>query len=504
MQRRQFFTLAAASAALAGCQFSQLPVFSTPAIPDLAQWQALQQQLSGTLLFHDAADFDRLKKAANARYDAVPTAVIIRCNNTADVQHSIRFIALHRLPFAVRSGGHSYTGLSSTPGVLLDIGALDQVQLTGDIASIGAGAKLGDVYATLGQQQRSIPAGSCASVGIAGLVLGGGLGIADRVHGLTCDALLQVELVTADGELLLCDQQNHPELFWALRGGGGGQFGIATRFTLQTFATAPIRNYIGRYPLSEGPGVLANWQRWLSTLPDEVWSQATIWFNGQPDSTPEIQLRVCGIGQPVLVSQQWQRLADLLSGFWSDIDMQDHQYLDFMLNDCDNMEMPQCKLPNQHASGQLKRVAMAGSSDIFQRYLPKAGLQQLLLAIEKRHQAGFRGGVMLTAMGGAIGRTSLQQSVFAHRDALLSAQYLFSGPVGTPETMLLEGEIWVHQMRKLMRRWSTGGAYVNYTDGRLKNWAKAYYGGQYPQLRRIKSRYDPGNLFRFPQSIEPA
>lgn len=504
MQRRQFLALTTLSFAGAGCQISQLPDLPAHSAPDHQSWQQLQQTLQGDVLFRSADGFDRLKKAANARYDETPTAVIIRCTSTADVQQAVRFISQHQLPFAVRSGGHSYTGLSSTSGVLLDIGLLNQIHLANNIASIGAGAKLGDVYATLGQQQRSIPAGSCASVGIAGLVLGGGLGIVDRRFGLTCDALRRVELVTATGEVIYCSASEHPELFWALRGGGGGQFGVATHFEFDTFATAPIRNFIGRYPLADGNKVLAIWQEWLKTLPDAIWSQATIWFNGQPNSKPEIQLRACSMGHPTLLSEYWHQLALKLAGVWSEVDMQDHQYLDFMLSDCDGMEMPECKLPNQDERGQLKRVAMAGSSDIFNDYLPLSALHHLLNAIRKRHRDGFRGGLMLTSMGGAIRNTSSQSSVFAHRAAVLSAQYLFSGPVGTPEAMVQEGAIWVNQMRKQMRPWSTNGAYLNYTDALIRDWPQAYYGDHYVALQQLKRQYDPNHLFRFAQSIQPA
>ena len=503
MQRRQFLALTTATLAVAGCQFNQIPEPALSTLPDLNSWQQLQAKLQGDLLFQSADGFERLKKAANARYDEIPTAVIIRCKTAADVQHAIRFIRQYQLPFALRSGGHSYTGLSSTSGVLLDTGLLNQLSLHHHIASIGAGAKLGDVYARLGQEQRSIPAGSCASVGIAGLVLGGGLGIADRRFGLTCDALRRVELVTATGELIYCSASEHPALFWALRGGGGGQFGIATHFEFDTFATAPIRNYIGRYPLKDGNKVLSVWQQWLKKLPDEIWTQATVWFNGQKDAKPEIQLRACSMGHPALLSQHWHLLVLQLGNIWAEVDMQDHQYLDFMLTDCDGLEMPECKLPNQDERGQLKRVAMAGSSDIFNDYLPLSALHHLLNAIRKRHADGFRGGLMLTSMGGAISRVPAAESAFAHRAAVLSAQYLFSGPVGTPESMLQEGAVWVNQMRQQMRPWSTNGAYLNYTDALIKDWPQAYYGDNYVALQQLKRQYDPTNLFRFAQSIQP-
>ncbi len=504
MQRRAFLGFSVLTlATLSGCSVMPALPSASQNEPEPQDWQQLASQFQGELLLPDSEHFDRLRKAANARYDEVVPALIMRCKNASDVQLAVNFVRNFALPFVVRSGGHSYTGLSSTQGVLIDVGLMQQIELVGDIAIIGSGAKLGDVYATLGRHHRSIPAGSCASVGIAGLVQGGGLGVADRRYGLSCDALQSIDIVTADGELRHCSAIEHADLFWALRGGGGGQFGIVTQLQMQTFPTAPVRNYIGRYPLKHGLQVLQNWQLWLSELPDDIWSQATIWFNGQQNE-PEIQIRACAIGEPLLLTRHWQQLEQRLIGIWSELDMQDHQYLDFMLTDCAGLEMPQCKLPNQDEAGVLKRVAMAGSSDIFSRYLHTAALKTLLREIEKRHQNGHRGGVMLTAMGGAIQKLKHDDTAFAHRQAVLSAQYLMSGPVGSPESLLQEGAVWVNRMRHLMKTWSSGGAYLNYTDALLKNWQQAYYGDHYARLQQIKGRYDPKQLFRFAQGIKPA
>lgn len=495
MQRRTFLRLSAATIATgAGC--TQHPSEHTAPLPSAWDWQELHQALQGDVLLPDHADFARIAKSANARYDDQIPAAMIRCANSQDVQLSVLFLRRFQLPFAVRGGGHCYTGGSSTQGVLLDMSGLSAISLQDDVATIGAGAKLGDIYATLGAAGRSIPAGSCVSVGISGLALGGGLGIADRQFGLTCDAILRIRLVTADGKLLDCDANQHSELFWALCGGGGGQFGIVTEFVFQTFATAPIRNYIGRYPLADGETVLGEWQDWLQQLPNEVWSQATIWFSGNPNRPPEIQIRACSIGFPQLLTQHWQQLELRLAGVWSDLDMQDHRYLDFMLSDCAGLDQDQCKLPNQHSAGLLRRSAMTGSSDLFHHTIPASGLTQLLTAIRHRHQQGFRGGVMLTIMGGAIQHRAHHDTAFAHRKAILSAQYVVINPVGTAETVLAEAAQWSNQMRAVMKPWSSGGAYLNYSDSLLRDWGKAYYGDHYSRLQKIKQQYDPQLLFQ--------
>ena len=151
--------------------------------------------------------------------------------------HTIRWARRHRVHLVPRSGGHSYGGYSTTSGVVLDVSRLSQVCVSGGRAVVGAGALLVDVYAALAAHGRMIPAGTCPSVGIAGLTLGGGHGYASRKLGLACDALTALTIVTASGEVRHCDARRHADLFWACRGGGGGNFGVVTSFT---FRTTPV------------------------------------------------------------------------------------------------------------------------------------------------------------------------------------------------------------------------------------------------------------------------
>lgn len=505
MLRRKFLGLCSAIptlSVLAGCAQRLPQIQSVAPLPSAEDWAQLQGNLQGDILFAEHPDFQWRARSANSRYDDKVPALIARPANSSDVQQLVRFIAQFKLPFAIRGGGHSYTGLSSTAGVLLDLGALNQIKLEQEIAVIGAGATLGNVYATLGQSERSIPAGSCAGVGIAGLVQGGGLGIADRLYGLSCDALQEAELVTADGELRRCNARENSDLYWAIRGGGGGQFGVLTSLKMQTFPSAPVRNYIGRYPLKDGELVLQEWQRWAVKLPDTVWTQLAIWVNGNSKNAPEIQIRCCSIGHQAVVTAAWQQLEKRLSSLWGDVDMQDHQYLDFMLSDCKGLDTNQCKLPTQHAEGRLKRVAMAGSSDMFNKILDQAGCQALLTALRRRASQGQTGAVLLTLMGGAIADKPRDFNAFAHRQALFSAQYLSIHPEHSSETLLAKSADWCHQMRYQMRRWSSGGAYLNYTDALMKHPAQAYYASHYAKLQQIKRRYDPQGLFRQAQGIK--
>lgn len=503
MDRRHFLALSStiALATAAGCQFS--PATS---LPEASDWQQLKANFSGQLLFPADAGFSRFYKAANSRYDSIVPAVIARCVNTTDVQLVLAFAKKYQLPITGRSGGHNYAGYSSTKGILLDLALMADIQLEpeDDTAWIGAGAKLGDIYDQLSKKGRSIPGGSCVGVGIAGLTQGGGFGIADRLYGLTCDALLEAEVVTVDGDVLRCNEQQNADLFWGLRGGGGGQFGIVTRMKFQTFATTDILSCHAYFALKDALPVLNLWQHWSRQLPEALWSQAALWWSGEPGHEPQLQIRVTSLGQIKLLQQQWVNWLRRLPVQPVEQDVVLHNYREYMLTDCAGLEMPECKLPHQSEQAKLKRVAMAGSSDFFNQTISKAGLEALLGQVQQRQQQGLSGGILLTLMGGAISSVPADHTAFAHRDALFSAQYLVSRPVGADEKLMRGAALWVNHMRTVMQPYSTGGAYLNYTDALIKNWSEAYYGKHYEKLQQLKGRYDPDQLLRFAQGIKPA
>lgn len=489
------------SLSLMACQ-SRSELNNTPLLsPSFGDWRQLKTALQGDLLFPDASEYVWRAKPANSWFDHITPACILCPKNVADVQLVIKFLQQFSLPFAVRGGGHSYIGASTTAGVLVDMHYFAELNWQEGELQVGAGRTLGDIYRYLGQFEQSIPAGSCASVGVVGLVSGGGLGIADRVHGLTCDALLSVEVVLADGRVLHCDAQQHADFYWAIRGGCAANFGIITSLRFKTFQSAPIRNYIARYKLSDAEFVLQEWQKWSLQLPDSVWTQAAIWVSRDSGDEPEIQIRSCSIGDLVAVTGAWQQLELRLAKLWSNIDVQDHQYLDFMLADCKSLETEMCKLPHQSEQAQLKRVAMAGSCDLFNKPLGKKGISTLVTAMKKMHRQQQSCAVLFTLMGGTIARVAPDATAFAHRDALFSAQYLQIYPAGTSQELCNKALQWTHGMRNLMRPWSSGRSYVNYPDKLMKAPQQSYYGQNYPKLQRVKQQYDPKRFFKPPQGI---
>ena len=495
MDRRQFLALGSTAllgTGLTGCGGSDTSTTSPPPPPPPPppgpHWNAQRAQLQGELLLPADADVARVRLVANARYDAVFPVAVARCASASDVAAALGFAQQQKLAFTARSGGHSYLGASGGPGLVIDVGSMDGVQLAGELATVGAGAQLTDVYDALITAGCCIPSGSCVSVGIAGITLGGGVGVVDRAHGLSCDALVSARVVTADGQQLDCSATENADLFWALRGGGGGQMGIVTSLTFQTHAVEGLTQFSASFPLVDLPAVLAAWQAWPTTLPDRIWSQLVLSGLG-------VYLWGIGIGDEAFVQPYWDDLLARIGRTPDATDLQARTYRDVMLGTCASLTVAQCHLPSQDGEGRLRRAAMAASSDFFDAPLDAAGIDALAQAVQQRRDSGSSGAVLLNLMGGAAGRVARDATAFPHRAALFSAQYVAEYAPGTDAAALDEAAAWAHGMRTTMQAWSTGLAYVNYLDGLLENPAQAYFGGNLAQLREIKQRYDPAGVF---------
>ncbi|HEV2591988.1 MAG TPA: FAD-dependent oxidoreductase, partial [Gaiellaceae bacterium] len=194
----------------------------------------LRKTFRGQILTAGSSAYEKARVPYNLNYASVHPLAVVRPVDAKDVAAVVKWAAKEHVQVVARSGGHSYGGYSTTPGVVVDLAMLSHVAVTGNKAVIGPGARLGIVYATLAQHGLAVPAGTCPSVGVGGHALGGGFGLASRAWGLLCDNVLGVQIVTADGSVREVDAKHHADLYWACRGGGGGNFGIATRFTTRT------------------------------------------------------------------------------------------------------------------------------------------------------------------------------------------------------------------------------------------------------------------------------
>ena len=447
--------------------------------------------------------YDGARVLYNTRFDGLRPQAVARCASVADVQACVAFARRSGVAIAPRSGGHSYGGWSSGPGLVVDVGGLVGVDVRGEAAIIGAGTRLADAYAAVGAQGRGIAAGSCPTVGFAGLTLGGGLGVLSRAWGLTCDSVTSVDIVTADGSARTCDAQRDPDLFWALRGGGGGNFGIVTSFTVRTRPSAPLAIAFVTWPWSRAAAVVRAWQSWIPALPDAVWSNVHLDAASSPE--PTILVHAVGMEDAAALQAHLDRLVIAAGSAPDSRTVFTRPYTEAMLLEggCAQLTLGQCHLQGTTPDGRLGRETFAAKSAIAMTPLSNAAIDAIrggLEGLQSLPSAGA-GSVLIDALGGAIARVAQDATAFPHRGAIASLQFVAGWDASAPPAIADASIAWLRSIYAKARPLIGSGAYVNYADPDLTDWQQAYYGANYARLREVRATYDPTGLFAFPQAI---
>jgi FAD/FMN-containing dehydrogenase len=528
--RRQFLALCAAgslSALLAACQSGSTPssaetptptptkrptatATTTPQLTD-ADWAQLNQNLHGNLVRPGSSRYTTAHQLFDPTFDTIMPTAIAYCGSPSDVQACIAFAQKFQLPLVPRSGGHSYAGYSTTSGMVLDVTRMNAVNVntTNGTATIGAGTRLIDVYAALSAKGLALPAGSCPTVGIAGLTLGGGVGVLGRKFGLTCDNLLSAQIVLANRRVLTCNASSYPDLYWALQGGGGGNFGVVTSFTFQAHPVSSLSLGTLEWPWSNAADVFNAWQSWAPSAPDELWSNC-LFLSSSDDMNAPPTVRVNGVyvGDVSVLNRLLQQLISKIpvsptTNYSSNVSL-----FNVMMDEagCYGKTVAECHLPSQNPQGQVQRVPQAAKSDYFTKAIPRKGIDALVNAINTRQYSSMlgTGGIGVDAYGGAINRVAPNATAFVHRDELFQVQYTANWNIGASSSIIAANRSWLQNVWQAMRPYASGFAYQNYIDPHLSNWQQVYYGSNLPRLQHIKATYDPANFFHFAQSIPPA
>ena len=531
--RRQFLHRAAAAlgattsaalfGSLAGCsgQLRRSYTASTTTAPaqttttteplDPAAWSALALSLSGSLVLPTGASYATAKLLYNLQFAATDPAAVAYCASASDVQRCISFARHHGITATPRAGGHSYGGYSTGPGLLIDVSRMNTVAADAGAmrCTIGAGTQLVDVYDQLSQTGLLLPAGSCPSVGIAGLTLGGGIGVVGRKYGLTCDNLLSLDTVTADGRLLTANASQNADLYWASRGGGGGNFGVVTSFTFAVHRIPELTLFTINWPWPAAADVLGAWQAWTASAPDELWSNCQL----QSAGSDGLNVRSNGVFVGSAAT-----LTGLLRPFLAQAGTPSSQfvgsdpYLHTMLVEagCENLTVSQCHLTGSGAAtpagagaGTLPRSSFAATSAYVISALSTAGVATCVQAVETLHTGvpELGGGIVFDAHGGAINTVAPGATAFVHRSALCAMQTSTSWGPGDPPATVDAAKGWLQKSAASLAPFVSRSAYQNYIDPTLVDWADAYYGSNLPRLVQVKRRYDPDDVFHFAQSI---
>ena len=363
----------------------------------------------------------------------------------------------------------------------MDLGGLNAITVgrdgtdsTDSWARIGAGARLAGVYEALHRQGRTIPGGCGPTVGIAGLTLGGGLGLLGRTHGLTCDSLVGARVVLADGREVDCDADREPDLFWALRGAGGGQFGVVTSLVFRTSPEPRVTSFELAWPAAAAVAVVAAWQDWAPSAPDDLTANLTV------VAEPGRPLRVLAFGASLRDPQSTARLVDDLADAAGA--RPTRTAFDFVAF---------CDLKRSLAASDLRLASgrpTASRSEFFADALPSAAIDRLLDALADEPRG--RRELNFTAMGGAYNRVPSDATAFVHR----SERYLL-------EHATDESKHWLDGSWAIAHAYGSGRVYPNFPDEALTDWASAYHGSNLDRLRAARRRYDPDRFFHFPQAV---
>jgi FAD/FMN-containing dehydrogenase len=469
---RQGFLRGAAGALAAGAVFGSGRVGSVraTAAPAASGWDGLSTALGGEVLLPNSPQFGAAKQVFNTNYNGFTPAAIVTPKSAADVQKAMAFAAANNLKVAPRSGGHSYIGASTANGAMV----LDLRQLPGeanyDAASgqvtVTPATSLYTMHRTLAAAGRGVPTGTCPSVGAAGHALGGGMGAQSRHAGLLCDQLTSASVVLPSGQAVTASGASNPDLFWALRGGGGGNFGVTTSLTFATFPTKDVDAVNLNFPPQSFAQVLVGWQNWLRTADRNSWALA--------DAT------VDGVGTHCRI------LATCPAGSGNSVAAAIAQAVGMQPSGTDNHTFNYMDLVNYLAVGNLNPspLGYVGGSDVFPT-VNAAVAQGIASAVNAFPRGAGRMLAIMHALDGALASVAPGATAFPWRQQSALVQWYVE--TGDPAA----ATSWLSTAHQAVQQYSVGG-YVNYIEANQP--PSRYFGPNLSRLAAVRQKYDPGRI----------
>jgi FAD/FMN-containing dehydrogenase len=430
--------------------------------------------LDGELFSPDSPGYEAVRRPVNPAYRETRPRLVVLCRSVSDVVGTMRYARATGDCIVPRGGGHCFAGRSSTDGIVLDVSCLDGISVADDrVATIGAGALLGQVYEALHAHNRTLPAGCGPTVGITGLTLGGGIGLLGREHGLTCDRLVGAQVVLSDGSVVECDRDHEPELFWGLRGAGGGQFGVVTSLRFDTVPEPMTTRIEARWPEIGVGELVSAWQTWAPDVPDGL----TVNLSLVSEPGAPVQATLFG-ASTIDEGATRELLGEFIdrAGVASTIEL--------------GTGLPYNRLKSTFAEPRdLSGRALRIRSEFFSHSMTDRTLASLLTQLGAPRTAGRRQ-LAFAAMGGAYNRVAEDATAFAHR----GERFLL-------EHIAVAADPWLEGSWATAHADGSGHVYPNFPDPALDDWAAAYYAGNYARLAAVKETYDPHRFFDFPQAI---
>jgi len=440
----------------------------------------LAKVLSGRVLEHGDPEYDEVRSVWNGMIDRRP-AVIARCVDTADVVAAVNFARTSGLPVSVRGGDHSAAGNAVCDGgIMIDLSLMKglTVDAAGGTARAEPGLRWGEFDAATQEHGLATTGGTNSDTGVAGLTLGGGIGWLSGRYGLTCDNLLAAEVVTADGQIRQASESENPDLFWAVRG-GGGNFGIVTSFMFRLHPVGPmVVAGLVAHPVERAQEVLRFYREFVATGPDELNTIAG--FLTVPDGLKVVAIAACYSGGVDKGEEVLRPLREFGPPVLDEIGTVPYVAFQSALD------------------ATFPRGRRYYWKSTMMRELSDDAIAQLITLFESVPSPMT--GILLQQLGNAANRVPADATAFPNRDARWDGLVLGSWEDETQDEAQID---WTRQAWRSLRPFSTGGVYANgVADGDAEEIGGAF-GVNYQRLAAVKAIYDPGNLFRLNANIVP-
>lgn len=476
---------------------------------DSVPWTRLADKMQGHLVLPGDANYAQSSDLYDQQFDVIHPQAIAYCVTEADVATCLQFAQYHQVAFSVRSGGHSLGGYSTTTGLVVDVSSFNSVSVNGSTVTVGPGAQNVDLTNAIAPYGLGLVAGYHPTVGMGGFYTGGGVGLLTRQMGMGCDSIASARVVLAGGSVVTASPNRNTDLYWAIRGGGGGNFGVITSYTLNAAQVSQIALTNIVWSWDNAAAMLDGFARWLVDAPHSVNGGCALQLSdAAPGNTPTPYAFLASTtGDTTELTNEVNRLLSLIGAApVQQAPVQVVPYGPLMTNfyGCSGITATACHRADTYPGGTLPRPYLYLLRSRMFNSPPTSGMWDSVVSVmDTARMAGQSRTIELVPFGGAANDIGRTDTAYVHRDALFSVSFLLD--IESADGASADGQAAGHQF--VDTGWSTidpysnGETYQNFIDPKLSDWAQSYYAENYARLAWVKSEYDPYGAFGFAQSI---
>ncbi|WP_406498865.1 FAD-dependent oxidoreductase [Streptomyces sp. NBC_00846] len=470
------------------------------------RWDELTGLVRGTVVLPSDEGYAFAKQGILEYFDFISPRAIVYCESAADVSATVRFAGRHGIPVRPRSGGHNLAGWSTGEGIVIDVSRLNGIKVGHSTIRIGPGAQSIDALTELARHGKQIITGTCPTVCAGGYLSGGGIGLQTRKFGIGSDRVVAARVVLADGREIRVSATEHPDLYWAIRGGGGGVFGIVVEFEVAPIDAPTMVYFNTMWPWEKALEVVTEWQEWCSRGSVDLGSVLSILvLDGAADDEPMVQINGGYHGSETEIGTALDELAAVVGVAPLLRTVEELPYDQAMKHvyGCETITVKECHREGTSPEAVLPRQPfMHERTRLLGHPTGAAAAKELLEAFGADLREGQGRNLYFMALGGVANQVGRSDTAYVHRDAeffVACASLLFT-PSPSPEEVRA-AEVWPARAYEVIDPLSTGGTYLNFPNPDVDDWQTAYHAENYARLAEVKRSYDPGNFFGHAQSV---